>query len=128
MRSMNLENGSRGKKLGRRLATLGAVLVTAALAFGCKKQESAPTGGASPTPGASAEKGQQRFVFITNNSSDFWNIAENDLARIHADMARGFEDGTLRPVVGRELPLADAAVAHRLVLEPGARGKIVLVT
>lgn len=58
----------------------------------------------------------------------FWNIAENDLARIHADMARGFEDGTLRPVVGRELPLADAAVAHRLVTEPGARGKIVLIT
>ncbi len=64
----------------------------------------------------------------TVRGTAFWNIAENDLARIHADMARGFEDGTLSPIVGRELPLADAAVAHRLVLEPGARGKIVLMT
>jgi len=55
-----------------------------------------------------------------------WNLSEDAVAQIHADMARGFEEGTLRPVVGRELPLAEAAAAHRLVLEPGARGKIVL--
>jgi hypothetical protein len=30
-------------------------------------------------------------------------------------------------VVGKELPLADAARAHKEVLEPGAGGKIVLV-
>jgi NADPH2:quinone reductase len=30
-------------------------------------------------------------------------------------------------VVGRELPLAEAARAHREVMEPGAFGKIVLV-
>ncbi len=39
----------------------------------------------------------------------------------------GLENGTLRPVVGRELPLADAPAAHEAVLEPGALGKIVLV-
>jgi hypothetical protein len=30
-------------------------------------------------------------------------------------------------VVGREMPLADAAKSHEAVLEPGAFGKIVLV-
>jgi len=39
----------------------------------------------------------------------------------------GLENGTLRPVVGRELPLAEAARAHKEILEPGAAGKIVLV-
>jgi NADPH:quinone reductase-like Zn-dependent oxidoreductase len=34
-------------------------------------------------------------------------------------------NGTLRPVVGREMPLPDAR-AHEAVMEPGAHGKIVL--
>jgi NADPH:quinone reductase len=37
------------------------------------------------------------------------------------------EDGTLRPVIGRQLPLAEAPEAHRALLEPGAFGKIVMV-
>jgi NADPH2:quinone reductase len=57
----------------------------------------------------------------------FWNLAGDDLALIHTEMGKGFADGTLTPVVSRELPLAEAAQAHRLVMEPGARGKIVLV-
>lgn len=43
------------------------------------------------------------------------------------DLLAGLADGTLNPVVGREIPLADAAQAHVAVLEPGAYGKIVLV-
>ncbi|HEX7998118.1 MAG TPA: NADPH:quinone reductase [Pyrinomonadaceae bacterium] len=50
-----------------------------------------------------------------------------DLARIHAALVAGLANGTLRPVVGREMPLADAAAAHRAVLEQGAYGKIVLL-
>jgi NADPH2:quinone reductase len=46
---------------------------------------------------------------------------------MHAALGAGLANGTLRPVVGRELPLAEAAAAHRTVLEPGAYGKIVLV-
>jgi NADPH2:quinone reductase len=38
------------------------------------------------------------------------------------------ENETLRPVVGKEMPLAEAARAHKEILEPGAAGKIVLVT
>lgn len=37
------------------------------------------------------------------------------------------QGGTLRPVIGLELPLAQAAEAHRKVMEPGARGKIILL-
>jgi NADPH2:quinone reductase len=50
-----------------------------------------------------------------------------DLARIHAALVAGLENGTLRPPVGREMSLADAAAAHRAVMEPGAYGKIVLL-
>ena len=57
----------------------------------------------------------------------FWNLTGDDLALVHAEMGKGFADGTLTPAVSRELPLAEAAQAHRLVMEPGARGKIVLI-
>jgi len=33
----------------------------------------------------------------------------------------------LRPVIGREFPLEQAAQAHVAVMEPGAFGKIVLL-
>jgi len=55
-----------------------------------------------------------------------FNATPAELAGIHAGVAAGLENGTLRPIVGRELPLADAAKAHIAVLEPGALGKIVL--
>jgi NADPH:quinone reductase len=38
----------------------------------------------------------------------------------------GLTHGTLRPVVGRELPLKEAPAAHAAVLEARAYGKIVL--
>ncbi|HEX5707594.1 MAG TPA: NADPH:quinone reductase [Pyrinomonadaceae bacterium] len=55
------------------------------------------------------------------------NAPVEELVGIHAALAEGLERGTLRPVVGRELPLAEAPRAHEAVLEPGAYGKIVLV-
>ena len=57
----------------------------------------------------------------------FWNVGLPELARIHAALGAGLAVGALSPVVGTELPLAEAPRAHRLVMEPGARGKIVLV-
>jgi NADPH:quinone reductase len=56
-----------------------------------------------------------------------FNATERELAGAHAAVGAGLENGTLRPVVGRELPLAEAARAHEQVLEPGAYGKIVLL-
>jgi NADPH2:quinone reductase len=55
-----------------------------------------------------------------------FNATAEDLHSINAALYAGLEAGTLRPVVGKTLPLAEAARAHREVLEPGARGKIVL--
>jgi NADPH2:quinone reductase len=56
-----------------------------------------------------------------------FNISDQDLASIHAALVAGLENGTLRPVVGQEFPLNDAARAHHAVMEPGAYGKIVLI-
>ncbi|HTX70206.1 MAG TPA: NADPH:quinone reductase [Thermoleophilia bacterium] len=50
---------------------------------------------------------------------------EEEAARAAVDA--GIRAGVLKPVVGRELPLADAARAHHLVLERPALGKLVLV-
>ena len=56
-----------------------------------------------------------------------WAITAAEEAEIHAGLIAGLENGTLRPIVGKELPLAEAARAHKEILEPGAAGKIVLV-
>jgi NADPH2:quinone reductase len=56
-----------------------------------------------------------------------FNASDRDLAEIHAAITAGLANGTLNPVIARELPLADAARAHEAVMEPGALGKIVLV-
>ena len=55
-----------------------------------------------------------------------WNVTEAEQREIHAGLYAGLENGTLRPVVAKELPLADAAQSHRDILTPGAAGKIVL--
>ncbi len=52
---------------------------------------------------------------------------ERELAGLHAALFAGMESGTLRPVVGQEMPLSDASRAHEAVLASGAYGKIVLV-
>jgi NADPH2:quinone reductase len=56
-----------------------------------------------------------------------WDITPAEEADIHAGLIVGLENGTLRPVVGKELPLAEAPRAHTEILEPGVGGKIVLV-
>lgn len=48
-------------------------------------------------------------------------------ARAHAAIGAGLRAGTLRPVVGRELPLAQAPQAHHAIIESTAYGKLVLV-
>jgi NADPH:quinone reductase len=55
-----------------------------------------------------------------------WAITAAEEADIHAGLFAGLENGTLRPIVGKKLLLADAVRAHKEILEPGAAGKIVL--
>jgi NADPH2:quinone reductase len=57
-----------------------------------------------------------------------WNAPAPELAQILAALTAGLANGTLKPVVGKEFKLADAAAAQKAVLEPGAYGKIVLTT
>jgi NADPH:quinone reductase len=56
-----------------------------------------------------------------------WAITPAEETQIHAGLIAGLENGALRPIVGKELPLAEAARTHKEILEPGAAGKIVLV-
>ncbi len=56
-----------------------------------------------------------------------FNASERELAQIHAALASGLENGTLRPVIAQTIPLAEAPRAHHAVMASGAHGKIVLV-
>jgi NADPH2:quinone reductase len=55
-----------------------------------------------------------------------FNVSDQDAQSIHAALYAGFENGTLRPVIGRELPLVEAPQAHQALMEGSAHGKIVL--
>jgi NADPH2:quinone reductase len=56
-----------------------------------------------------------------------FNATADEYREIHAALGGGLECGALKPVIGRELPLTDAAAAHVAVMEPGAYGKIVMI-
>ena len=55
------------------------------------------------------------------------NASEKEDRSTQAALIAGLENGTLRPIVGLELPLREAVQAHHKILEPGAFGKIVLI-
>ncbi len=56
------------------------------------------------------------------------NATPADRTGIHAALGAGLGNGTLRPILGKEFPLAEAAKAHEAVLAPGAYGKITLAS
>ncbi|MFQ3612824.1 MAG: NADPH:quinone reductase [Cyanobacteriota bacterium] len=56
-----------------------------------------------------------------------YKASPKEMQSIHAAIGAGLRSGTLNPVTGRELDLADAAQAHQAVLESGAYGKILLI-
>jgi NADPH2:quinone reductase len=56
-----------------------------------------------------------------------FNTTRDEFQTIHAGIVAGLENGTLTPVIGKEMPLADAPKAHVAVMEPGAFGKTVLI-
>jgi NADPH2:quinone reductase len=55
------------------------------------------------------------------------NASESDLKQLHAALGAGLANGTLTPIISQEIPLAEAPRAHHAIMEPGARGKIVLI-
>ncbi len=56
-----------------------------------------------------------------------FNTPEKELHSIHAALQAGLENGALQPVINAQLPMAEAAKAHQLIMEPGARGKVILI-
>ena len=49
------------------------------------------------------------------------------LVGIHAALVEGLRNGSVRPVIAQELPLAQAPRAHEAVMEPGHHGKVVMI-
>ena len=56
-----------------------------------------------------------------------WNATPEQVQSMMKDILAGVTAGAIRPIIGREMPLAEAAAAQVAVLKPGAYGKIVLV-
>jgi NADPH2:quinone reductase len=56
-----------------------------------------------------------------------WNAPPEQVKPMMQDILAGVAEGAIRPIIGREMPMADAAAAHVAVLQPGSYGKIVLV-
>jgi NADPH2:quinone reductase len=56
-----------------------------------------------------------------------FNATLPELNSIHAAIGAGLANGVLKPLISRELPLAEAVQAHEAVAQPGAYGKIVLI-
>jgi NADPH2:quinone reductase len=56
-----------------------------------------------------------------------FGATEKEFKTIHAALVAGLANGTLAPVVGRELPLAEASKAHHDIMEKNAYGKIILI-
>jgi NADPH:quinone reductase len=55
------------------------------------------------------------------------NARPEEVEAARAAVDSGLRSGALRPVVGRELPLTEAARAHHLIMERPALGRLVLV-
>jgi NADPH2:quinone reductase len=55
------------------------------------------------------------------------NARHDEVAAALGAVDAGLRSGVLKPVIGREVPLAEAARAHRLIMERPALGKMVLV-
>jgi NADPH:quinone reductase len=56
-----------------------------------------------------------------------FNAGATDLVSIHSALGAGLSNGTIKPVVGKEFAMHDAALAHNAIMEKGAYGKIVLI-
>ena len=56
-----------------------------------------------------------------------WNATAAQVKSMMQDILAGVAEGSLRPVVGREMRLSEAAAAHLAVLEHGVGGKLVLI-
>ncbi|HET6146887.1 MAG TPA: substrate-binding domain-containing protein [Polyangia bacterium] len=94
---MQISRLGQGRWQGSRCgaAALALTLVCAA-SLGCKKSAEAPATSAPVPAGGGKPAGAYRFAFVTNNSSDFWNIAEKGVRK--AEMDLGIKAVVMRPL------------------------------
>jgi ribose transport system substrate-binding protein len=71
-----------------------AALALGLMLFGCKNKPD----GAAPAGSGSAAPKVLHFAFVTNNSSDFWNIAEKGVRKAEQDL--GIKADVFRPLKG----------------------------
>jgi len=93
MRISSLWQGSSGGA-----AALALTLVCAG-SLSCKKSAeapAAPSGAEQPSGAAAKPAGTYRFAFVTNNSSDFWNIAEKGVRKAEKEL--GVKAVVMRPL------------------------------
>jgi NADPH:quinone reductase len=57
----------------------------------------------------------------------FSNATAEELAAIYKELGEQLAAGRISPVIGREIPLAEAAESHRAVMASNTLGKIVLI-
>jgi NADPH:quinone reductase len=69
---------------------------------------------------AMAREADIRGVTLMNTSPEEYRL-------IYAALGAGLENGSLKPVIGQRVPLAEAARAHETIMGSGALGKIVLI-
>jgi ribose transport system substrate-binding protein len=75
--------------------TFVAALALGLVLFGCKPKGEGAAPGSSGQPGA---KAVPHFAFVTNNSSDFWNIASKGVQKAEVDF--GLKADVFRPLKG----------------------------
>jgi NADPH2:quinone reductase len=57
-----------------------------------------------------------------------FNAPDDEMREIHRAVYEGLSEGFLDPIIGKTFPLAEAAAAHRAVIEEKAFGKTILRT
>jgi len=76
------------KNVRARIAVAAALAAAAGGSLACKRQSSGP----------GAPQGGHKFAFVTNNSSDFWNIGEKVLRKVEKEL--GVKVDMFRPLKG----------------------------
>lgn len=64
---------------------------------------------------------------LTLRGIGLFNATPGEITAMMDDILAGVQDESLRPIIGHEFPLAEAAAAHAMIEQSGAAGKIVLL-
>jgi ribose transport system substrate-binding protein len=91
---MRISSFCRNTRVGG--AALAVALCLAGAGAGCKKTAESPASPAAPAAGEGVAAKTYKFAFVTNNSSDFWNIAEKGVRKAEKDL--GIKAEVMRPL------------------------------